>query len=322
MVASARSHSRVLVLGLTLLILYAATADYTRHYGVDTFTNAAQARSFAANDGVILEELDGFGSERFQGHIAWFTEAPGGTTSQYPPGTALWAAPFYLANSSYETVQMPREWGLVTTVEDGVEVEGPIVLAYPSVVPASLAAATSVAIAILFLGLTVSRELSERATLGVMLLAGLGTGAWSVAADRLWQHGPAMMFISIGTYFASRDRFAASGFAFAAAVLVRPHTAVIAAGIGIAVALSRRSWKEMTLLGAASATGMVALMFYNFKVFGAFSVSAGYDGELTGNLVGSSLATLGERLVDSVFHDRVGILWTSPFVRLLVPVIW
>lgn len=294
-----------LLLGTALLCLYLATGEYTHHYGADPFTNAAQARAFADDQDPILEELAGF--DEYNGVLAWFTESPRGTTAQYPPGTALWAAPLYLLDSSVSTIAVDH----VTDEgqESVVEFNAPSTLA-----PATVASALSVAIAMTFLFKTISRLMTRRAATVATIVAGLGTGAWSVAADKLWQHGPAMMCISVGTYFASRDRYAFSGLAFGAGVLVRPHTAVIAASIGLAISISRRSVRPAFVMGVASALGLVALVLYNDFVFGGLSVSGGYSGEFADRVVGGSPLVLAQRLVGSLIHARVGILWTSPVV--------
>ena len=100
---------RVLGVAVALFVVYLLTATYSNPYGVDAFTNAAQARAFADDQDPVLEELNGFESTEFQGKVAWFTSSPEGTTSQYPPGTAVWATPFYLFDSSYEVREMTNE---------------------------------------------------------------------------------------------------------------------------------------------------------------------------------------------------------------------
>lgn len=305
----------VFMVAFGLFVVYVLTANYSNPYGVDAFTNAAQARAFADDQDPILEEHSGFESSEFQGTLAWFTSSPRGTTSQYPPGTAAWATPFYLFDSSYDVVELVSE-------PTNDELPATIEVATPSFVPASLAAALSVAIAIGFLGLTLSSLMPHRAAIASMLVAGLGTGAWSVAADKLWQHGPAMMCISAGTYLASVNRFAGSGLLFAAGILVRPHTAVIAACIGAAVALSRRSLKELMVMGVCSATGLALLLAYNDAVFGSRSVSGGYGGSFADRLVNDSFITLIGRLIGSLVHPDVGMLWTSPFLALALFALW
>ena len=301
------SASLVVFVGIVLLALYLATGEYGNIYGTDPFTNAVHARALAEDQDPILEELDGFVTPEFQRFQHWLVDAPDGVTAQYPPGTAIWAAPFYaLSDTSLRSA---------TFTEQGVEDGADFAFDVPSTfAPATFAAALSVAISITVFGLTISPLLSRRATVSSMVAAGLGTGAWSVAADKLWQHGPAMMCISLGTYFASRNRFAASGFAFAAGVLVRPRSAVIAACIGIAIAIRRRSIKEISLLGAVSMLGVVALAVHNSAVFDSYSLAGGY--RLTGfngETTNSPLVVAG-RLAGSLVHERVGIAWSSPFV--------
>ena len=304
--AKEASPKRAIVLvGLALFVLYALTATYTNFYGTDAFTNAAFARALADDQSVVLEELEGLETPQNQGIAGWFVESPQGTVAQYPPLTALLAAPLYTFNTDYEETSF--------TTPDG----RPLTVATPvTYVPASVTSALSVAIAMVFFGLTLSRVMPGRATLLAMAVGGLGTGAWSVASDRLWQHGPAMMCISIGTYFASRDRFVASGLAFGAGVLIRPHTVVVAALIGIAVAINRRSIREMLALGTASFLGVVALALYNNAVFGDLSISGGYGGGFADRVVGSSPLLLVQRMAEAFVHLRVGILWSSPFIAL------
>ena len=125
-----------------------------------------------------------------------------------------------------------------------------------------------------------------------------------------------MMCISIGTYFASKDRFAASGVAFGFALLVRPHTAAIAACIGLTVAFARRSVRPALEMGVTSALGLVALLWYNNVVFGSPSISGGYGGVFAERLIEESPWVVIERLIGALIHGRVGILWSSPIVGL------
>jgi hypothetical protein len=324
-----RQTSRIAMAAVGLLALYLLTANYSAPYGVDAFTNAAQARAFADDQDPILEEFDGFQSEEFRGSLAWFVDSPDGVTSQYPPGAAAWATPFYLFDSSYEieTFTNANPVGDPERGADGaeseeeadlIEVDVPI----PSFVPASVAAALSVAIAMAFFGWTLLNVMPMKPALLSMATAALGTGAWSVASDKLWQHGPAMMCISVGTYLASINRFAASGLVFGAGVLVRPHTAVVAACIGLAIAVSRRSLKEISILGAFSSLGLVVLLMYNKAIFGSASVSGGYGGSFGDRLANDSPFTLVGRLAGSLVHLDVGMIWSSPFLVLAIFAMW
>ncbi len=317
-----RQEVRAVIVAVLLVVLYSATARYSAPYGVDAFTNAAQARAFAEDQDSTLEEFSGFETDEFRGSLAWFVESPEGVTSQYPPGAAAWATPFYLFDSSFEFQEFSNETPLSGSQDvaaaDVIEFDVPI----PNLAPASLAAALSVAIAMAFFMLTLSKVMPAKAAALSVALAAIGTGAWSVAADRLWQHGPAMMCISGGTYLASINRFAASGLFFGAGVIVRPHTAVVAAGIGVVVAWRRRSLREMSLLGGVSALGLVALVVYNNSVFGSPSISGGYSSAFGNRLVSESPFTVIGRLAGSLVHLQVGILWTSPFIALSLFALW
>ena len=79
----------LLLASLGLIVVYLLTGTYSGFYGPDAFTNAAQARAFADDQDPILEDMAGFTSPEFRGTVAWFSDAPDGVTSQYPPGTAI-----------------------------------------------------------------------------------------------------------------------------------------------------------------------------------------------------------------------------------------
>lgn len=305
-----RLDRRHLLGGLALLaLLYAATATWSTPYFVDAFTNAVQARTMAADGTVFVEGYDHVLGPPYEGQLTWLVPAGEGTTSQYPPGTAAWAAPFYLFDTSTE----------VTSV---VFAEGPdpetIRIVVPSLAPAAVAAVVSVVIAMGFLAATIRRVMGDRATLVAVAGAALGTGAWSIAADMLWQHGPAMMCISAGVWAAATDRFRWSGLAFAAAILVRPHTALIAASLGLVMALRRRAWQPVVWIGLCSSLGLVALIAYNDAVFGSPSISGGYGGVFTDRLVSTGVGAFVGRAVGVFVDPDVGMLLYSPFLVLCI----
>ena len=293
-----RGAALVWLVATVLFIVFVATGHYENHYGTDPLTNAAQARAFADDQHWTLEELEGFAAPRFQGNVAWFEEGVDGPTSKYPPGAAVWAAPLYLLDTSLE------QTSFLDPDDPSEQIEVPTPSTY---VPATVAASLSVAVALGFGGLTLLPLLPARGVLLAMVTGGLGTGAWSVASDRLWQHGPAMMCISIGTYFASKERFVAAGLAFGAGILVRPHTAVVGAMIGLVVAGNRRSVGPALAIGATSFVGVVLLVLYNHAVFGDLSVSGGYSSGFADRVVDSSPLLLVQRMGEMFVHFRVGL---------------
>ncbi len=302
------SDRRFTLLIAVIGLLYLLTATWSPPYNVDSYTNLLQSRAFAADQSAIVADSDHLLAEQFTGRVVWLVESPDGATSQYPPGVALWGALFYTLDTSLTDVT--AIW------TDDNQQEQEVELKVPAFGPGALAAVVSTTLAMLFLGLTLRRHIGESAMLAAVALAALGTGAWSVASDQLWQHSPGMMFLSIGVYAASRDRFTASGLAFAFAVLIRPHTALIAAAIGLTVAIRRRRWRPLLEMGATSSLGLAGVVLYNMVVWDAASISGGYGSSFTDRVADPSLTTLASRVVETLFNLDHGILVSSPFLAI------
>ena len=305
--ASAGSTRRWLLPMLAgLAALYAVTATWTTPYFVDAYTNALQARSFAEGS-VTVDGYDDYLDKPYRGQLTWLVPATDGATSQYPPGTGLWAAPFYLFETSVE---------IETARVDSEISDDTLVFPVPSLVPAGIAAVASVVIAMGFLGATLVPLVGDRFARTALAVAALGTGAWSIAADMLWQHGPSMMGIAAGLWFASRDRHALAGLGFAFAILVRPHTAVIAAAMGLAMSVNRRSARPALVVGAASAAGLVGVVLYNRFVFGSASINGGYSSGFAENFADTPIDVFLRRAVGLFVDGQVGILVYSPVVAV------
>jgi hypothetical protein len=111
--------------------------------------------------------------------------------------------------------------------------------------------------------------------LGAALLAlayGLGTCAFSVSSQALWQHGPCEMFTAVGAYYllanSGRRSDALSGLGFALAVLCRPTAVLVAACVGIHLLMTNRRRLLGFVLGALPAA--VVLVAYSQYAFGSF----------------------------------------------------
>jgi hypothetical protein len=291
-----------------LALIFALTAEWGPSYNVDAYTNALQARGFAANGSPVLEGAHDLVEPEYQGQLVWVMESPRGPAAQYPPGTAVWAAPFYLFDTSLTTMD-------VTYDNNGVE--EPVQIDAPALAPATVAAVVSVAVAMLFFGMLLARQVNDRRVVIVaVLVAALGTGAWSVASNMLWQHGPAMMGIAAGTYFASRDKFVSSGFAFGITLLIRPHTALIGAAVGLWCAWRRRSLRPVLAVGLPSLVALLGLVLYNDWLWGEPSISGGYGDVFSQRATDGNSAELIERLFLAVFDPDVGFAVSSPFLLL------
>jgi alpha-1,2-mannosyltransferase len=131
-----------------------------------------------------------------------------------------------------------------------------------------------------------------------------------------------MMMISLGSCLASKNKWVASGLAFGGAIVVRPHTALIVAGMGIAVAIGRREIRPLLKLGLASAVGLAAVVLYNNAVFGSLSISGGYGGGFSNKVTTTSPVTLVERVIAAFVDPDVGMLWTSPVLAIAIVGAW
>jgi alpha-1,2-mannosyltransferase len=127
-----------------------------------------------------------------------------------------------------------------------------------------------------------------------------------------------MMWIALALVLSERHTIA-PGFAFGAAVLTRPPTALIAAATGI-----YRSWKEHSLrpilgIGAGALIGLALFVAYNNHVFGSASISAGYGtGFEEQALSGDPIAYAKNTFLGAFSATRGFLLW-SPFLLVLLP---
>jgi hypothetical protein len=136
---------------------------------------------------------------------------------------------------------------------------------------AKLASSFYVAGATVLLILAASRLGASRAVaLTIGLCYAFATAAFSVASQALWQHGPAEFFLALGYYLLSRasaGSIAASGAAFAGAVVCRPGDVPFALGALLYVLhLHRRQTARFVLWAAPIAFLQFA---YGMHYFGA-----------------------------------------------------
>jgi hypothetical protein len=137
-----------------------------------------------------------------------------------------------------------------------------------------LASSLYVALTAILLYLIARRLASERIALVVALCYGLGSAAFSVVSQALWQHGPAEAFLALGVYLLVRDgpwSVPLAGAAFAAVVVCRPPDATFALAATVYVAVTcwrdrrRRLWGF--LLAAAPLAAAQAI--YNAVYLGS-----------------------------------------------------
>lgn len=281
---------------------------------IDPLTNAVTGWHLGMRGTVVLDGFEDATAQDYFRNIGWFVDSPRGPVSQYPPGAAALSAPLYwIANEP--AVDTPM------TGSNNPQAP-PLVLPMPSVGPANVTAAITVAIAMGVLAATLlSVGLSFRFALLAGGIAGLVTPFWTVAASALWQHGPGAMWVAIGVLLASRERYLWSGLAFGAAVMTRPHLALIAAAIGVYVSWKERRTKPMLLMAVGSGVGLAGLLAYNWWLWGRLTVSGGYSVNFGENLVEGDLVSYARNIFSALLDPTLGILMVSVFfVPLLLRV--
>lgn len=305
------SPSRVFLFSFVpIWAIYLSTATFGLPYHIDPFTNVLTAWSLASTGSPYLDDLHDLTQPSYFGNVAWMVSAGNHTVSQYPPGAALMATPLFLLHTSAEVVDLRG-----SNDPDAPAIPVPI----PSLPLAAIASSLATALAIGFLSLTFRTMTDGTVALSAAYVAGLGTGAWAVASDALWQHGPAMLWIAVGLYLVLRQSEVGGGLAFAAAILTRPLTAVIAAGIGLWTSVEQRSIKPALRIGITSSVGLAALAGYNWLVIGTPSISGGYGSIFADRALTSGVLWYAKNLIGALIDPTHGLLVWAPFLIILLP---
>ena len=306
------SHSPFFFVFVPLAILYIATASYGFGYHIDPFTNAVAGWHIGMTGSVVLSDYDeALEPEQF-GNIGWFVESPVGPVSQYPPGAALLAAPLYrLANQSLRSA-------LVSGHNNPDAEEIPLNI--PSFVPATIAAALATAAAMGFLASTIPFVGGTVVNgIAVGYVGGLATSMWAVGSDALWQHGPAAMWIALAVFLAARGNLLWSGLSFGAAILTRPHLAVVALSVGVFVVFARRALMPAMKVGLGAFFGLGVLLWYNWWVWGRLTIAEGYGDVFVNRALSGEWFAYLENISGALFDPFHGLLTYSPFLIVLIP---
>jgi hypothetical protein len=180
---------------------------------------------------------------------------------------------------------------------------------------AIIAALTAAAIALL--GVVVSGRLATGLLLGALFA--FGSSLWSTVSRGLWQHGPAMLLMTIalislvlGIRREDRRWIAGAGAAMAAAYVVRP-TAVIPLGLaGIALLVTRP--RAALAYGVGALVVLVPSVIYNLYVYDSPVIPFYFEGS---GFLGEGLrSTFLTGLWGTVGSPSRGLLVFSPFLLL------
>ena len=163
----------------------------------------------------------------------------------------------------------------------------------------------------------VRRELDFPAALIGACVLGLGTLTWSTSAQELWPHGPGQFWAALALTALAVERYWSAGLAYAAAITLRPVTAVAAAALGIAEAWRKRSIAPALKMAATSAIGVAVVVIYNRWLFGVINIGGGQgvpfdEGQLSRYDLGGYLSNLYEMFIGL----PNGFLLWSPIVAV------
>lgn len=135
----------------------------------------------------------------------------------------------------------------------------------------ALTASLLIAATALFIFLASHRFVAPLPAFLVALTFGLGSCAWPISSQALWQHPTNTFFLTLSTYFLvgipERKRYAAyCGAALGMAVWCRPTSAIVVVCVGVYLLCANRGWFAAFVLGGLPFAAILAA--YNGYYFG------------------------------------------------------
>ncbi|HQW19300.1 MAG TPA: hypothetical protein PLI90_01370 [Rhodocyclaceae bacterium] len=190
-----------------------------------------------------------------------------------------------------------------------------------------IAASLMVALSAVFIFLALSLTIETRAAWMIALFYGLGTSAWSVSSQALWQHGPSALCLAIATYALYRQECrpsnllaAVAGLFLGMAVFCRMTNFIPAGALTLFMLFHQRKYLPAYLLPLLCMAGIIA--YYNLSTFGDLKGGAGVllASKVHGwRQVPPALSIffshpVGQGLADVLLSPSRGLLIYSPFV--------
>jgi len=182
---------------------------------------------------------------------------------------------------------------------------------------AKLCSASLVALVAVLLFLVVERLASRRRALFIALTYGLGTCAWAISSQNLWQQTVNQVLLMLGAYFVLTSAAvwygaALAGFALGAAAACRPTSLVVVFAVVVHLYLTERRSLVPFLLGALPVP--LAVFAYNQYFFGSPLIFAQ---ALVGQVIAREKTGSPDVWQTPFFSGAVGLL-ASPSRGLLV----
>lgn len=186
--------------------------------------------------------------------------------------------------------------------------------------PAGIGAAVATAGTVVLMHSAVQRITGQgQIALWVSLAFGLATPTWSVSADALWTHTVTQLGLAGAACAAARDRLGWAGIALGLAMLGRPHVALIAAVLGVGMAIVQRSVRPVLAIGLPTVAALGLLTLWNRWMFGQFSIGGGYTGSAQAAV--STSQDPWENLLGFLLSPDRGLVVWSPLLLLLLPLV-
>lgn len=281
-----------------LLLVYVPSATWDYAINVDAAMAALPAWNLVENGTLDLRAHEEVVEQRADRSIGAVRTDDGRLVSNRTIGVIAWGVPFYALASPWVDPTAPFPMG-----------------------PAAVAGAVATAAAMAVLHLVLRKVLDPVQALVGAMVAGLGTGAWSVAADGLWPHGPSMLWLALAILGLANGRRVWAGVGFGAALLVRPYNALAAAIAGVWTAVRSRSPRALLAVGVPAAAGLAVLLTANLFLYGQANVTGGYTEHPSvasaADLGSRTLASVGRTLVGVLLDPERGLVWYSPFLVVL-----
>lgn len=251
--------------GLLLLILFCLYNLNFRHgSGVDTVSTTVLPVSIIREGNFDLDEFRALlstNTNALDASLIYFggiQERDGHLVTSYPLGAAILAVPFFWIADQMNYL---HEWHHYRVV-------------------GKIAASFMVALSAVFVFLTLRLSLSRNAAWFIALLFGLGTSAWPISSQELWQHGPGTLCLSVSVYALVRlaaaptQRLAFSaGLFLGLAVLCRLLNVIPVAALSGFILIHHR--KYAVAFFAPLVAIAIPLALYNVTTYG--HLSGGYD---------------------------------------------
>jgi hypothetical protein len=251
-------------LGLFLLLFCIYNANFRHGGSTDTISTTALPVSIITEGDFDLDEFRGLLSTNTQAldaalkYFGGMQERDGHLVSSYPPGAAVMAAPFFAVAKYSGYLQQWHHYRVV----------------------GKIAASTLVALAAVFIFLTLRLHVDARAAWMLALFFALGTSAWSISSQDMWQQGPGSLSLAAAIYALtllerqpSQAVAAFAGVCLGFAVYCRLLNVIPTAALSLFVLLHRRDYLIAYLLPLVGFAGAIA--YYNLTTFG--NLSGGYD---------------------------------------------